>query len=245
MPTVPPLRLIASLIPAGFLLVLAACNSEPDRPEPPLHAMPEFPPIMAGTETFADGRLAVRVTMAVPTGHGFGQGGEAAGGSPSGRHGGGGGRRGGGNLSMGMGMGGGGEGRAGGMGGGMGGDSHPEGMGPSGDAGPRRGPMVGGQSMVQLKLHFTNTSATDAVSCEVLDFKSALGDFAVFPAKYQVAAGESAASEIMTSQLGLNSAEIPVTVVLRIGDHKETKVVTVRLLPKPESAAKEPTSVGK
>jgi len=95
------------------------------------------------------------------------------------------------------------------------------------------------------KLHFTNTSATETVSCEVLDFKSALGDFAVFPAKYQVAAGTSAASEIMTSQLGLASAEIPVTVVLRIGDHKETKVVMVRQLPKPEPTPKEPAAVGK
>lgn len=253
MPTAPHLRLLVSVIPAGLLLAFASCSSESDRPEPPLHAMPEFPPSMAGTETFADGRLAVQVTLGQQAGRGSrGEGGPGSGGgSSSGHHGGG--HRGGG-MGMGGGEGGGrssgdmgGEGgySAGMPGGSIAGGTEVAEAAPTGDAGPRRGPMPGGQGTAQLKLHFINTSATDAVSCEVLDFKSALGDFAVFPAKYQIAAGQSAASEIMTSQLGVNSAEIPVTVVLLIGGHKETKVVTLKLLPKPAPPAPEPTSVGK
>jgi hypothetical protein len=230
MPTVPSLRVLSVLLPAGLLLAFAACSSEPDRSEMPPRAIPDFPTTMAGSESFADGRLTAQVTFGQPSGPGSRQSDGGGGDGGGARSGGGGGRRHGGG---GGGMGGGGGGRPEGMGGGE---------GPSGDAGSRRGPMGGGGPGIQLKLHLTNTSATDAISCEVLDFKSSLGDFAVFPAKYQIAAGQSAVSETMTSKLGLTSAEIPVTVALRIGDHKETKVVMVRLVPPPE---KQPTSVGK
>jgi len=239
MPTALPLRLLSVFLPAGLLLAFAACSSDSDRPEMPLHAIPDYPTTMAGSESFADGRLTAQVTFGQSIGRGSRpeNGGSDNAGSP---HADGGSSSGGGHHHGGGGMGG------GGMGGGMGGGSRPEGMGgdnsPSGNAAPRRGGLAGGPG-IQIKLHLTNTSATDTVSCEVLDFKSSLGDFAVFPAKYQLAAGQAAVSETMTSQLGLTSAEIPVTVDLLIGNHRETKVVMVRLLPQePEKA---PTSVGK
>jgi len=241
MPIALPLRLLSVLFPSGLLLAFAGCSSDSDRPDMPLRAIPDYPTTMAGSESFADGRLTAQVTFGQSTGRGSRpeNGGSDNPGSPhsDGGSGGGGHHHGGGGMG---GMGG------GGMGGGMGGGSRPEGMGgdnsPSGNAAPRRGGLAGGPG-IQIKLHLTNTSATDAISCEVLDFKSSLGDFAVFPAKYQLAAGQAAVSETMTSQLGLTSAEIPVTVDLLIGNHRETKVVMVRLLPQePEKA---PTSVGK
>jgi len=227
-----PRRLAA--LPLSLLLAFAAgCSSESDQPEVPLHAMPEFPPSLAGTENFADGQLAVQVTLGLPTGHsgkadkeGKADSG-AGGGTHAGRHGGGHGRGG---------MGGG-EGQSSGMEGSGSPDSsvRSEGGESSGARGPQ--PMASNQPPAQLKLHFQNTSATDAISCEVLDFKSALGDFAVFPAKYQIAAGSSAASEVMTSRLGVTSPEIPVTVVLRLGDRVEKKIVVLRLLPPPKEDA--------
>ena len=85
----------------------------------------------------------------------------------------------------------------------------------------------------QLKLYLQNTSTTEAVACEVVDFNSALGNFAVFPSQYQLAAGQSAVSEMMTSRLGVDSDEIAVTVALRFGDHVEKKIVILHLLPPP------------
>ena len=110
---------------------------------------------------------------------------------------------------------------------------------------PRSGGMGSSQPPVQLKLHFQNTSTTDAISCEVLDFKSVLGDFAVFPAKYEIAAGQSAVSEIMTSRLGAATDDIPVTVALRIGDHVEKKIITLQLLPPPPPADAPPAPPAK
>lgn len=93
----------------------------------------------------------------------------------------------------------------------------------------------------QLKLHLKNNSATDAVSCEVADFNSALGNFAVFPSTYQLAAGQSAISETMTSRLGVESTEIPVTVALRIQGKVEKKVITLhQIQPLAEPAGPEP-----
>jgi hypothetical protein len=80
-------------------------------------------------------------------------------------------------------------------------------------------------------LHLQNNSATEAVSCEVEDFNSTLGNFAVFPSTYQLGAGQSATSETMTSRLGVESSEIPVTVALRIQGKVEKKVITLHQIP--------------
>ncbi|MEO6992634.1 MAG: hypothetical protein ABI273_03295, partial [Lacunisphaera sp.] len=131
-----------------------------------------------------------------------------------------------------------------GGGGGMGSEGGYPGVDGSGESGhqgdddaPR--PVVTGSTLppAQLKLHLKNTSATEAVSCEVEDFNSALGNFAVFPSTYQLAAGQSAISETMTSRLGVEGTEIPVTVALSIQGKVEKKVITLRLIPSPTKPA--------
>ena len=103
--------------------------------------------------------------------------------------------------------------------------------GNSGDNSPR--PVVTGSTLppAQLKLHLRNMSATDAVTCEVVDFNSSLGNFAVYPSSYQIEAAQSVSSEIMTSRLGVEGSDIPVTVALRVHGQVEKKVITLHLLP--------------
>jgi hypothetical protein len=215
--------------------LISSCSSNSDspsdRPDPTL-AVRDYPPVMAGDENFADGKIAVQITLAMPSAfRGDDKSGSHSGGSGQGRHGGGGG--------------GGGHHRGGG--GGMGGGGPPpEGASASGDDTARPAQLGSTLPPAQLKLHLKNTSGTESIACEVIDFNSSLGDFAVFPGKYQLAAGESADSESMTSRLGVEGAEIPVTVALRIKDHVEKKVITLHQLPPPPPPADAaPSSVGK
>ena len=209
-------RFLAIISASVWLALAAGCSSDP-RPENrdgPVGAIPDYPPVMAGTENFADGKIAVQVTLALPPSFRPGdKGARRGGGTRSGR-------------------------RHPPEGGGMGPGGPPGGMeggeGPS-EGGMGAGPRVTGSTLppAQLKLHLQNTSATDAVDCEVVDFNSSLGNFAVFPSRYQIAASQSAISETMTSRLGVEGDEIPVTVALRIRDHVEKKVITLHLLPLP------------
>ena len=96
---------------------------------------------------------------------------------------------------------------------------------------PRAAVMGSTLPPAQLKLHLRNTSASDAVACEVVDFSSTLGNFAVFPSTYKLEAGQSAVSETMTSRLGVEGSEIPMTVAVRTNGQVEKKVIMVRLLP--------------
>ncbi len=196
---------------AALLLALSAgCSSEAERPAPPLAANVELTPIMVGTETFADGRITAKVTLAMPSNYHGGKEGSGPGGPGTGHQ------------------------RIHHRGDQAGADAPPA---PSEDNAPPR--LVGSTlPPAQLKLYLLNNSTSDAVKCEVTDFNSYLGNFAVYPSRYQVEAGQTAASEIMTSRLGVEGGEISVTVGLRVGDHTEHKVVTLRLLNPPADAAK-------
>jgi hypothetical protein len=202
---------------AALLSLAAGCSSprENDRP-PPLAAMTDLPPVMAGTDNFAGGKILVKVTLAMPGNFHAGKDGDQPGGSGgpsgSGHHGGGGGRH-----------------RD------QGGADLPPGSNTADD-----GPHLMGSNLppAQLKLFLQNTSATEEVKCEVTDFNSYLGNFAVYPSRYQIEAGQSVSSETMTSRLGVEGGEIPLTVALRIGDHTESKVITLRMIPPPADAAK-------
>src|SRR5258708_266210 len=68
---------------------------------------------------------------------------------------------------------------------------------------------------VQRRFRLTN-HGDKRVDVEVLDFNSALGNFAVQPAKITVPPHESAEADPMTSRLGVPAVEeIPLTVRLR------------------------------
>ena len=209
MPT--PVRPHVCLLLASASLVFAlvtGCSSEADRPAPPLAADVELTPIMAGTETFADGHILVKVTLAMPSNYHAGKEGSGPGGPGAGHQ------------------------KIHHRGEQAGADTP---AAPSEDNAP---PRVVGSTLppAQLKLYLQNSSA-DAVKCEVTDFNSYLGNFAVYPSRYQIEAGQTVASEIMTSRLGVEGREIPVTVGLRVGDHTERKIVTLRALdPSPDAA---------
>ena len=233
MPNPIRIRLAVATSFALCLVFAAGCSSDshPERPENAAIVVPDYPPTMTGSEAFANGKIVVEVSLGMPTN--FHAGKDGGQGGSGGHHGsGGGGHHGGGRHG----------------GGGMGNGGYPgvEGSGENDSGGssdedtPR--PVVVGSTLppAQLKLHLKNTSATEAVSCEVTDFNSNLGNFAVFPSTYQLAAGQSATSETMTSRMGVASDDIPVTVALRIHGQVESKVITLHLIPVPAKSA-EPT----
>lgn len=213
-------RRVAVAISLVALLSLAGCSSsnETDRPTPPVAETRDLPPTMAGTENFADGKITVKVTLALP---GYYHGGKEAD-QPDGssHHGGGGGGR---------------------HHGGQGGGDAPS--TPAGESSDDAGPHLSGSNLppAQLKISLQNNSANESAKCEVTDFNSSLGDFAVFPSRYEIEAGQSASSEAMTSRLGVEGSEIAVTVGLQVDGHSESKVVTLRLLKPAEEPAKATT----
>ncbi|HEY5079201.1 MAG TPA: hypothetical protein VII43_05115 [Opitutaceae bacterium] len=80
---------------------------------------------------------------------------------------------------------------------------------------------------VTLHLIVINTGA-EPVTIGIIDFNSDLGNFVVDPDTVTVAPGDSADATPMVSKLGVSSPEIPVTVTLRLGAAKETRVVYVK-----------------
>jgi hypothetical protein len=220
-----PLR--ASLCVIATLL-LAACESHPDR-----HAMMEesrhpVPP-MAANEPFFDGTVIAHLTLGSVAGGSSGSGddsdsgsGHSGGGSGGGRHshGGGGGYGGGG---------GGGGGRH--QGGSQSSDS-------SGEDAPSPTMRASNLPPAMLRLRLENTGAA-TVDVEVRDLNSDLGDFAVRPDKLTIEPGQSAEPDPMESLLGLDTYALPVTITLRSGGKTETKVLTLQLVkpaPTPASA---------
>ena len=69
----------------------------------------------------------------------------------------------------------------------------------------------------------------------MVDFNSALGDFAVQPEKITVQPGASVEADPMVSRLGIPAEEIPLTVKLKAGSRTEQQVLTLR----PEKAPAE------
>ncbi len=135
--------------------------------------------------------------------------------------------RSGGGFSGGFGGGGGRRGNGRGMGGGRGGDAPP----PSADAPRAAAIRPTNAPPVQLRLRLTNHGEQPA-EVEVLDFNSELGNFAVQPEKFALAANETVEANPMTSRLGVPAGEeIPITVRLRIGGktgQAETQIVKLK-----------------
>ncbi len=132
------------------------------------------------------------------------------------------------------------------MGGGRRGAGRP--AGPPSD--PREGPRAArgtgaapmraaGEAPVQLRLRLTNHGA-EPVEVEVTDFDSRVGNFVVQPRRIVVGAGESVEAEPMTSELGVDAAEIPVSVGLRVNGEREKQTVVLRVTPFPAAASTAP-----
>lgn len=192
-------------------LALAGCESSGGRHRRADAGDPAVPAIaMSGQQIFFDGRIRAEATLGQGRGAHFADEPRVGGGSSSG------GRRGGSS-----GGGGGGHHRGGGMGG-------PEGM----DDGPaihlRGSPLP----PVKLRFRLANLSPA-ALTVRIVDFKSDLGDFAVQPDQLTLDPGKTTEVDPMFSQLGVNGDEIPVTIVLQLGDKKETHDLVLKLLPAP------------
>ena len=213
-----PFRPLGASLCIIAMLMLAACESHPDR-----HAMMEearhaVPP-MAANEAFFNGGIVAHLTLGSDAEAHGGPDGEAdAGGhGGGGTHGGGGGHHGGG-----------------------GGGRHQGGGQPSGGGDSGSSPAMRASNMppALLRLRLENTTAA-VVDIEVRDLDSELGDFAVRPDKLTIQPGQSESPDPMQSLLGLDTYALPVTLTLRSAGRTETKVLTLQLV-KPASDAPAP-----
>ena len=91
---------------------------------------------------------------------------------------------------------------------------------------------------VTIRFSVENTSA-EALSVNIMDFNSDLGNFAVHPDVLKLAAGQKISPDPMISQLGVTSDEIPVQVRLKLGTKSETQTVLVKNLLATSNAAPE------
>jgi hypothetical protein len=88
-----------------------------------------------------------------------------------------------------------------------------------------------GNTVPPVTLHLIVTNLdSKAVTVQLLDFNSDLGDFAIDPDTLTIDPGASGEPTTMVSNLGVSSDEIPFTVTLKLGGVKETHVVKVRSL---------------
>jgi hypothetical protein len=101
------------------------------------------------------------------------------------------------------------------------GGGHRRGGGPGGGSAAATGgeggaaPQIRPSNLPAVRLHLRLTNRGPApVTVEVTDFNSDLGDFVVEPPKILLAPNESAEAEPMTSQLGVTSDSIPLTVAI-------------------------------
>jgi hypothetical protein len=75
-----------------------------------------------------------------------------------------------------------------------------------------------------MRVTFSN-HGKDTAELTVVEVKSVLGDFAPRPEHLALAAGQSAALNEMRSSVAENLDELDVTITLRRGAERETKVV--------------------
>jgi hypothetical protein len=131
------------------------------------------------------------------------------------------------------------EGKSGGRrrGGGKGGP--PPGGGRGGKGGPSRGgdPSDRAANMreernpaTQFHVTLTNNGSAPLV-VEILDFDSALGNFAVKPDKITIAPGQSAQTDPMISRLGIPAENLPLKIRVRAGKTSEEQTLTLKILP--------------
>jgi len=89
----------------------------------------------------------------------------------------------------------------------------------------------------QLRLVLANRGPV-AVVIEVLEFSSALGNFAVKPGKITIAPGASAEADPMFSRLGIPTEDVPVKLRLRGGGISEQQTLVLKM-----PAAAEPATL--
>ena len=214
---------LSACLAAATSLLLASCETRPDRRAMIEEAHHSVPP-MAADEAFFNGAVVAHLTLRGD----FGGGGGPDNDSDKG------GSRGGGRF--------GGGGRSGGMGGGSG-----RGRRQSGDDSSGVGDSSVASSMHRsampaavLRLRLENTTPA-TLEVEVRDLDSALGDFAVRPDKLTIVGGQSEEPDPMESLLGLDSYDLPVTVALRLAGKTETKVLKLHLV-SPVPPAPPPTN---
>jgi len=82
---------------------------------------------------------------------------------------------------------------------------------------------------VALRLRLTNNSQ-ETIEVTFTLCKSELGDFAVRPVKLALAPGQSAEPDRMTSRLGLTTAELKLSVGLRVAGKTELKDLVLKVV---------------
>jgi len=82
---------------------------------------------------------------------------------------------------------------------------------------------------VALRLRLTNNSQ-ETIEVTFTLCKSELGDFAVRPEKLALAPGQSAEPDRMTSRLGLTTAELKLSVGLRVAGKTELKDLVLKVV---------------
>ncbi len=200
------------LISLGLLLVFAAsCSSDPEpgpRSSQRRHRGPPPTP-MAGQDTFFDGQIVAELKVGAEDIPRSEPGAESS-------------EKGGGDGS--------GRGR---HGGGQSSDSDNEGGGRR--EGPR--PLMGSMGpTVMIHLRFTNQGPA-RVELHIVDFVSPFGNFAVQPEKLALDPGQSLETEPMSSQLAGSLAETEATLVLRLADKAEKKIIILHAGPAAAKAA--------
>ena len=229
MPSNLRLRGLAALSVVSLLVFAGGCASDTERPRAG-GARRKPPTPLAGHESFFAGQLLAEVHVGsdgMPEpGAGGDRGSGGGGGEGRGRRGGGGGR---------MRMSGGGGGASGDIGGSMPfGEGGRSGRGPGGGEGASTGPrpaMMSGRPVL-IHLRFTNQGAA-AITVQVLDFVSALGNFVVRPDHLVVGPGQAIETEPMSSELAGEIGGTDAMLRLRVGDQTEKKTFALAAVPAP------------
>lgn len=100
------------------------------------------------------------------------------------------------------------------------------------------GKMLVGSPLPPVTLHLIVTNpGSEAITLELIDFVSDLGNFALDPDTLTIAPGQSSEPTPMVSQLGVSSDVIPFKVTLRLGREKETRTFPVKIIPSAADAA--------
>ncbi len=83
---------------------------------------------------------------------------------------------------------------------------------------------------LMIHLRFTNHGA-GRVQLRIDDFSSPLGNFAVQPEVLALDPGQSLETEPMSSRLAAGLSETDATLVLRVGEKAEKKIISLRAVP--------------
>ena len=90
----------------------------------------------------------------------------------------------------------------------------------------------------RLALTFTFTNAGPApITFTIVNVDSGLGNYAARPEKYTLAPGQQGSPDPMLSPIEYNFDQLDVTLTLRLGESRETRVVALRPTPAPAAPA--------